>query len=131
MTSLRCRTTHKLKKVDLRFYRFLAPAGLLPFALLMVGAALEGGVHTPLPRVEASLLSALVDRWRPETHTFHMPFGEITVTLKDVAIITGLPIRGTPVVLHRPNRLQLFDYVQPRYNYVTIENKAFYCTRLY
>ena len=101
---LRCRTTHKLKKVDPRFYRFLAPAGLLPFALLMDGAALEGGVNTPLPRVEASLLSALVDRWRPETHTFHMPFGEITVTLKDVAMITGLPIRGTPVVLRRPNR---------------------------
>ena len=101
---LRYRTTHKLKKVDPRFYRFLAPAGLLPFALLMDGAALEDGVHTPVPRVESSLLSALVDRWRPETHTFHMPFGEITVTLKDIAMITGLPIRGTPVVLRRPNR---------------------------
>ena len=127
---LRCRTTHKLKKVDPRFYRFLAPAGLLPFALLMDGATLEDGVHTPVPRVESSLLSALVDRWRPETHTFHMPFGEITVTLKDVAMITGLPIRGTPVVLRRPNRLQLLDYVQPRYNH-TIENNALYLTGLY
>ncbi len=97
----------------------------------MDGAPLEDGVHTPVPRVEASLLSALVDRWRPETHTFHMPFGEITVTLKDVAMITGLPIRGTPVVLHRPNRLQLLDYVQPRYNHVTIENNALYLTGLY
>src|SRR5438105_15680180 len=94
-------------------------------------AALKGGVHTLLPRIEASLLSALVDRWRPETHTFHMPFGEITVTLKDVTMITGLPIRGTPVALRRPSRVQLLDYVQPRYNHVTIENKAFYCTGLY
>ena len=94
-------------------------------------AALEGVVYTPLPRVEASLLSALMDRWRPETHTFHMPFGEITVTLKDVAMITGLPIRGAPLVLRRPNRVQLLDYVQPRYNHVTIENKTFYCTGLY
>ena len=95
--------------MDPRFYRFLAPAGLLPFALLMDGAALEGGNHTPLPQFEASLLSALVDRWRPETHTFHMPFGEIIVTLKDVAMIMGLPIRGTPVVLRRPSRVQLLD----------------------
>ena len=128
---LRCRTTHKLKKVDPSFYRFLVPVGLLPFALLMDGAALEDGVHTPVLRVEASPLSALVDSWRPETHTFHMPFGEITVTLKDVAMITGLPIKGTPMVLRRPNRLQLLDYVQPRYNHVTIENNAFYLTELY
>ena len=96
----------------------------------MDGATLEDGVHTPVPRVESSLLSALVDRWRPETHTFHMPFGEITVTLKDVAMITGLPIRGTPVLLRRPTRLQLLDYVQPRYNH-TIENNALYLTGLY
>ena len=128
---LRYQPTHKLKKVDPLFYRYLAPAGLLPFALLMDAATLEGGNHTPLPRIEASLLSALVDRWRPETHTFHMPFGEITVTLKDVAMITGLPIRGTPMVLRRPTRLQFLDYVQPWYNHVTIENKAFYCTGLY
>ena len=87
---LRCRSTHKLNKVDPRFYHPLARAGLLPFALMMDGAPLEGGDHTPLPPVEASLLSALVDRWRPETHTFHMPFGEIMVTLKDVAMITGV-----------------------------------------
>ena len=128
---LRCRTTHKLKKVDPRFYRFLAPAGLLPFALMMDGAPLEGGDPTPLPQIEASLLSALVDRWRSETHAFYMPFGEITVTLKDVAMIMGLPIRGTLVVLRRPSRVQLLDYVQPRYNHVTIENKALYCTVLY
>src|SRR5438128_12221241 len=97
----------------------------------MDGATLEDGVHTPVPRVESSLLSALVERCRPETHTFHMPFGEITVILKDVAMITELPIRGTPVVLRRPSRVQLLDYVQPRYNHVTIENKALYCTALY
>src|SRR5438105_12630100 len=48
LTVLRYRPTHKLKKLDPRFYRYLAPAGLLPFALTMDGAALEGGDHTPL-----------------------------------------------------------------------------------
>ena len=43
------------------------------------------------------LLSALVERWRPETHTFHFPCEECTVTLEDVALQLGLPIDGSPV----------------------------------
>ncbi|XP_040952809.1 protein MAINTENANCE OF MERISTEMS-like [Gossypium hirsutum] len=43
------------------------------------------------------LLSALVERWRPETHTFNFPCGECTVTLEDVALQLGLPIDGSPV----------------------------------
>ncbi|XP_025610732.2 protein MAIN-LIKE 1-like [Arachis hypogaea] len=43
------------------------------------------------------LLAALVERWRPETHTFVLPVGDVTVTLEDVAHIFGLPIDGEPV----------------------------------
>ncbi|XP_052483105.1 protein MAINTENANCE OF MERISTEMS-like [Gossypium raimondii] len=43
------------------------------------------------------LLSALVERWRPETHTFHFQCGECMVTLEDVALQLGLPIDGSPV----------------------------------
>ncbi|MFQ6650635.1 hypothetical protein Gotur_023627 [Gossypium turneri] len=43
------------------------------------------------------LLSALVERWLPETHTFHFPCGECTVILKDVALQFGLPIDRSPV----------------------------------
>ncbi|XP_019430582.1 PREDICTED: serine/threonine-protein phosphatase 7 long form homolog [Lupinus angustifolius] len=43
------------------------------------------------------LITALVERWRPETHTFHLPVGECTVTLEDVAYQLGLPINGAPV----------------------------------
>nr|KYP39207.1 Serine/threonine protein phosphatase 7 long form isogeny [Cajanus cajan] len=47
--------------------------------------------------VENHLISALVERWRPETHTFHMPFGECTITLEDVAMLLGLKISRAPI----------------------------------
>ncbi|KAI5336814.1 PREDICTED: serine/threonine-phosphatase 7 [Prunus dulcis] len=48
--------------------------------------------------LDNSLISALVERWRRETNTFHLPVGEMTVTLEDVALILGLPIDGNPVI---------------------------------
>ncbi|RYR28031.1 hypothetical protein Ahy_B01g052132 isoform B [Arachis hypogaea] len=43
------------------------------------------------------MINALIERWRPETHTFHFPVGECAVTLEDVAMILGLPTNGLPV----------------------------------
>ena len=39
----------------------------------------------------------MVERWRPETHTFHLPVEEMTITLQDVVIILGLRIHGPSV----------------------------------
>ena len=48
--------------------------------------------------IDWPLITCLVERWRPETHTFHVPVGEMTITLQDVAIILGLRIDGPTVM---------------------------------
>ena len=65
----------------------LSAAGLLPVARLVEG---EG----PCFNYDYSLLAALVDRWRPETHTFHLTVGEMAPTLQDVSYLLGLPLMG-------------------------------------
>lgn len=44
--------------------------------------------------VDHILVSAFVERWYPETNSFHFPWGEVTITLHDVQMIMGLPIDG-------------------------------------
>ncbi|RYR16138.1 hypothetical protein Ahy_B04g073073 [Arachis hypogaea] len=46
---------------------------------------------------QTALINALVERWNPVTHTFHLPIGECTITLEDVALILGLQGTGLPV----------------------------------
>ncbi|MCI08479.1 serine/threonine-protein phosphatase 7 long form-like protein [Trifolium medium] len=56
--------------------------------------------RTSLKMVDPQLLCAFTERWHPETSSFHMPFGEMTITLDDVACLLHLPVRGdffTPV----------------------------------
>ncbi|CAN1781562.1 Protein MAIN-LIKE 2, partial [Linum perenne] len=43
---------------------------------------------------ESELITALVERWRPETSTFHLYHGEATITLEDVYFLTSLSIDG-------------------------------------
>ncbi|XP_020254351.1 serine/threonine-protein phosphatase 7 long form homolog [Asparagus officinalis] len=45
-------------------------------------------------KLDWPLLIALMDRWRPETNTFHFRMGEATITLQDVSVILGLRIDG-------------------------------------
>ena len=69
----------------------LARAGLLPLARLVEG---DGSLRF---NYDYSLLAALVDRWRPETHTFHLTVGEMAPTLQDVSYLLGLPLRGDAI----------------------------------
>lgn len=70
-------------KYDERYEPYFESAGLLPFVLQFK--------RTP-PAINHTALTTLLDRWRPETDSFHLPYGEMMVTLQDLAMITGLSI---------------------------------------
>jgi hypothetical protein len=39
-------------------------------------------------------IAAFMDQWRPETHMFHFPVGEMTLILEDATMLGGLPYAG-------------------------------------
>ncbi|XP_044972277.1 protein MAIN-LIKE 1-like [Hordeum vulgare subsp. vulgare] len=63
---------------------------LLPFIQL---------VSRSTPNLNAAAISALTDRWRPETHSFHLRTREMTLTLQDFSMITALSIEGKHVCM--------------------------------
>ncbi|KAK3164152.1 hypothetical protein QOZ80_1AG0013360 [Eleusine coracana subsp. coracana] len=84
---LRIRTHHPMH-FDEHLVPYIEPTGFLPLARV---------VSSGLPSMDVVVLISLVDRWRPESHTFLLPCGELTLTLQDVAMITALPIDGIAI----------------------------------
>ena len=54
--------------------------------------SLTGLFIVPNMEVDHALITALVERWRPETHTFHLPHGEMGITLQDIEVMLGIPV---------------------------------------
>ena len=62
---------------------------------------------TPLSRlpyimhqhIDSALVSAFVERWQPDTNTFHMPSREMTIMLHDVQRILGIGIKGSHLLV--------------------------------
>ncbi|KAE8768951.1 hypothetical protein D1007_59520 [Hordeum vulgare] len=75
---------------DERYTPYIEMTGLLPFVQL---------VSRSTPNLNAAAVTTFIDRWRPETHSFHLRTGEMTVTLQDVSMITALPIEGKPLCM--------------------------------
>ena len=57
-------------------------------------AGLEGLFKVPNMELDHALITALVERWRSETHMFHLPHGEMGITLQDIEVMLGVPIDG-------------------------------------
>ena len=73
--------------------------GLDPrIAAYITDAGLDGLFRVPHMDLDHALITALVERWRPEMHSFHLSHGEMTITLQDMEVIIGVPVDGLPVV---------------------------------
>ena len=55
---------------------------------------LEGLLWVPGREIDHGLITALVERWWPKIHTFHMPHGEVSITLQDLEVLLELPVDG-------------------------------------
>jgi hypothetical protein len=57
------------------------------------------------------VLTAFAERWHPETSTFHLPVGELGITLDDVQCLLHIPIQGKFLNHHRMSRSDVADIV--------------------
>lgn len=69
--------------------------------LYVVTTCQHGVSHLRNAKIDHALVTALVERWHQEAHTFHLSIGETVITLQDVAILLGLKIDGRPVTTYR------------------------------
>lgn len=72
-----------------KFTKLVAQSGLLP----LIGLSYSS--------VDKAIVLAFVERWHHETNTFHMTFGEMTITLDDVSTILGIRITGKAIACRR------------------------------
>uniref|UniRef100_A0A3Q7F0A0 Aminotransferase-like plant mobile domain-containing protein n=1 Tax=Solanum lycopersicum TaxID=4081 RepID=A0A3Q7F0A0_SOLLC len=93
------------RKCDGKFWDLVNEHPIHPRVLDVIKLSRLCGVYrSHRPVINRSLITALVERWRPETHTFHFRTGESTITLQDVEILYGLPVKGNAVVGYEPQR---------------------------
>ncbi|KAL5166523.1 Protein MAIN-LIKE 1 [Glycine soja] len=76
---------------------------------LIVGTGLSPLIACSVDTGDRGLLSAFVERWHRETSSFHLPVGELTITLDDVSSFLHLPIIGD---FHAFEPLHVDDAVQ-------------------
>ncbi|KAD3338016.1 hypothetical protein E3N88_33537 [Mikania micrantha] len=86
------------RRADQKFFSFLGSNPITDNVKRYIDIAGFGGViDSGYRNLDHGLLEALIERWRPETHTFHLPIDEVTVTLEDINVLWGLPIEGEVV----------------------------------
>ncbi|KAE8676690.1 putative Integrase-type DNA-binding superfamily protein [Hibiscus syriacus] len=76
----------------IRNLKLVIPSRVLPY-LVEAGFG-HIGKYEGHCKIEPDLIAALVKRWRPETHAFHLPCGECTITLENVSMHLELPVDG-------------------------------------
>ncbi|KAH1209844.1 Protein MAIN-LIKE 1 [Glycine max] len=61
---------------------------------LVAGTRLSPLIACSVDTGDQGLISAFMERWHKETNSFHLPIGELMITLDDVASLLHLPVIG-------------------------------------
>ena len=61
---------------------------------MVAGTRLSPLIACSIDTGDQRSISSFVERWHQETSTFHLPVGEVSITLDDIASLLHLPIVG-------------------------------------
>ena len=61
---------------------------------MVAGTGLSALIACSIDTDDQGLISSFVERWHRETSSFHLPVGEVSITLDDVVSLLHLPIVG-------------------------------------
>ncbi|KAA0047926.1 mediator of RNA polymerase II transcription subunit 12-like isoform X1 [Cucumis melo var. makuwa] len=89
MPEINCRRREAVVHHTILLHRNILP--------LLRASGFYGLARLGFIQLDWHLIIALLERWRPEMHTFHMSVGECTITLQDVKVLVGLLADGEPV----------------------------------
>ncbi|XP_006590038.1 protein MAIN-LIKE 1-like [Glycine max] len=103
------RKVHSLGRSVLAIEGLVAGTGLSP----LIACSVDIG--------DRGLLSSFVKRWHQETSSFHLPVGEVTITLDDVSSLLHLPVVGD---LHAFQPLHVDDAVQMQVDLLMVSAEA-------
>ena len=88
---------------------------------LVVGTGLSPLITCSVDTGDRGLLSSFVERWHRETSCFHLPVGEVTITLDDFLSLLHLSVVGD---LHAFQPLHVDDAVPMLMNLLMVSAEA-------
>src|SRR4051812_39869504 len=85
------------------------------------GSGLSGLCMTGYTTISTDMQGAFVERLHKETSSFHLPVGEMTITLHDVQCLLHLPIKG-PLLTH--SKIQRVEAIEWMTLYLGMEHEV-------